>query len=216
MKQAILFLILTTFMYSCTPKLDMPQEQVIATLTEYGAKNTASMVLIKTNLGEIEIKLYKETPLHRANFLRMIEANMYKQNNIYRIVKGVCVQGGPKTGTGITYKIPAEFNDTLLHKKGALAMARYGENNPNKMSSATEFFIVTQGKFYDSEDLKNRTEFAKKIYLNLGGSAVYDNEYTVFGEVTKGLEIAEKIAKLEVINQEQPLNMPSFSIEIIK
>lgn len=216
MKQALLFLILLAFVISCKPKLDVSQEQVIATLTEFGKKNSATSVLIKTNLGEIELKLYQETPLHRANFLRMIEANMYNQNNIYRIVKGVCIQGGPKTGTGVTYKIPAEFNAKLLHKKGALAMARYGENNPKKMSSATEFFIVTQGKFYDAEDLKNRSKFAKDLYLQYGGSAVYDNEYTVFGEVTKGIEVAEKIAKLEVINQEQPLNMPTFSIEILK
>lgn len=207
-------LISALILFSCKNELEISQNQLVNTLTEFGKQNAENKAIINTNFGEIEIKLYNETPLHRANFVRLIKAGYFTQRNIYRIVKGLCIQGGGHNDDKLKYLIPAEFKPHLIHKKGALAMARYSENNPEKMSSATEFFIITKGIFYEENELKMYPKPIQDLYLKLGGEIKFDNEYTVFGEVTKGIEIAEKIAKLEVIETETPLKMPTFSIRL--
>ncbi len=207
-----LLLLAFTILFSCKNELDLNQNQVKEILAEFGKQNTENEAIINTNFGAIHIKLYGETPLHRANFVRLIKAGYFTQRNIYRIVKGLCIQGGGHNNDKIKYLIPSEFNPNLIHKKGALAMARYTEGNPEKMSSATEFFIITKGVFYEENELNKYPKTIKDLYLKQGGEIKFDNEYTVFGEVTQGLEIAEKIAKLEVVNSETPLKMPTFSI----
>ncbi len=201
---------------SCGSDLNIPAERVTEVLTKYGKENPENIIIINTKYGGIVLKLYDETPLHRANFIRLIKANYFDNRKIYRIVRGLCIQGGGSSYDKMDYLIPAEFKPNLIHKQGALSMARYSQNNIHKMSSATEFFIVTKGRFYEAQDLENYPQPIKDIYLKIGGEKDFDNEYTVFGEVIKGYDIVVKISKIELIDVEKPLNMPNFSIKIMK
>lgn len=125
--------------------------------------NENTIVSIKTSLGDIKIKLYDETPIHRENFIRLINSGFYEGISFHRIIKNFMIQAGdPATKTGLspsfpdslkTYTIPAEFNILYIHKKGALAAARQGNDvNPDMRSSGTQFYIV-QGVKLNDDDL---------------------------------------------------------------
>lgn len=211
-KYLVFFLFILTI--SCTKNLEIEQDKVTGFLLKHGSENLENEVIIKTNFGSIELKLYDETPLHRANFIRLIKSGYYSDRKIYRIVKGLCIQGGANSYDKLKYTVPAEFKPNLINKYGALAMARYSENNPDKMSSATEFFIITKSVSYEENELSKYPESLKNIYKKIGGEINFDNEYTVFGEVSKGMDIVEKIASLELVDVEKPLEMPTFSVEL--
>lgn len=212
------YLLLTLLLLGCRSVDDLNIEpgQVVEVLTAYGKENPETRAVVHTSKGDIEIRLYPETPLHRANFVRLVKAGYFDERDFYRIVPGTVLQGGGETRDQLNYTIPAEFRPTLLNKKGALSMARYSDNNPNKESSATEFFFVTKGRFYNEDDLARYPEAQRQVYLNPGGEMLFDNEYTVFGEVTKGLEVVEAIAKMPVVDQEKPYERIKFSIELLK
>ena len=123
-----------------------------------------SKVLIKTPLGDITVRLYDETPLHRDNFLKLAREGYYDGTLFHRVIKNFMVQGGDPDSRGASptahlgaggpdYTIPAEFNKSLIHKKGALAAARQGDEvNPEKRSSGSQFYIVT-GEIYSAGKL---------------------------------------------------------------
>jgi len=126
-----------------------------------GNENTT--VSIKTTLGDIKIKLYDGTPIHRDNFIRLVNSGFYDGISFHRIIKSFMIQAGdPDTksskpanfpDTLKTFTIPAEFNSLYFHKKGALAAARQGNDvNPEMRSSGTQFYIV-QGVRLSDEDL---------------------------------------------------------------
>ena len=156
---------------SCKKDLRLFDEDPKIFLTEYGKQNTENEVVIKTVGGDITIKLYTETPLHRANFIRLIKSNYYVSRKFYRIVYQTAIQGGGEYLDQLDYLVPPEYHPELTHKRGAIAMARYDEGNPEKASSPTEFYIVT-----------NEIE-AQKLNGN----------YVVFGEVIKGMDVVDKI-----------------------
>lgn len=121
-------------------------------------------VVVHTLYGDIKIKLYDETPLHRDNFIKLVESEVYNGVLFHRVIKDFMIQTGDpdskkaKKGQilgngGPGYTIPAEFNPSLFHKKGALAAARQGDDiNPKKESSGSQFYIV-QGKTFTTEQL---------------------------------------------------------------
>jgi cyclophilin family peptidyl-prolyl cis-trans isomerase len=120
------------------------------------------MVEISTNYGVMVVKLYNETPLHRDNFIKLVKQGFYDSLLFHRVIKSFMIQGGDPLskhadsnamlGSGDNgYKIPAEFNPELFHKRGTLAAAR--DNNPEKMSSGCQFYIV-QGKRYTGQELE--------------------------------------------------------------
>ncbi len=125
-------------------------------------------VEIRTDLGNIRVKLYNETPKHRDNFLKLVREGFYKDLLFHRVIKDFMIQGGdPKSkgassetslgGGDVGYTIPAEMDETLIHKKGALAAARTGDEvNPKRESSGCQFYIV-QGKLSNDAEL-NQTE----------------------------------------------------------
>ncbi len=125
-----------------------------------GSENT--IISIKTTLGEIKIKLYDGTPLHRDNFIKLIKSDFYSGISFHRIIKDFMIQAGdPLTKSGNktplpdslnTYTIPAEFRSQYFHKKGALAAAREGNDvNPEMRSSGTQFYIVQGVRFTDDQ-----------------------------------------------------------------
>ncbi len=109
------------------------------------------------------VRLYDSTPLHRDNFLKLVKTGYYDSVLFHRVIKNFMIQGGdpdskiavpgmPLGNGGPAYRIPAEFNPALFHKKGVLAAAR--DNNPEKASSGSQFYIV-QGKTFTDDELNN-------------------------------------------------------------
>ena len=124
--------------------------------------NQNSIVILKTTMGDIKIRLYDSTPIHRDNFLKLAKSGIYDNVLFHRVIKDFMIQSGdPSTRPGHsfspsdtlnTYTIPAEFREFYYHKKGALAAAREGnEENPEMRSSGTQFYIVEGVKYTDSE-----------------------------------------------------------------
>jgi cyclophilin family peptidyl-prolyl cis-trans isomerase len=177
-------------------------------------------VQITTDFGTMKVKLYNETPLHRDNFVKLVSEGFYDSLLFHRVIKGFMIQGGdPQSknaaagqmlGSGdVGYRIPAEFNDSLYHKKGVLAAAR--DNNPEKASSGCQFYIV-QGKPMIENEIqmaerrsgKPMSEAKRNDYKTIGGSIWLDGEYTVFGEVVEGLDVIDKIAAVPCGQMDRP------------
>lgn len=123
-------------------------------------------VKIQTTLGDITVRLYDETPLHRDNFIKLAKEGYYDGTLFHRVIKDFMIQGGDPTSKGAPkdkmlgtggpdYTIPAEFvYPQLFHKRGALSAARQGDEvNPNRESSGSQFYIVW-GKVYKPQELK--------------------------------------------------------------
>ncbi|HEY1871808.1 MAG TPA: peptidylprolyl isomerase [Chitinophagaceae bacterium] len=175
-------------------------------------KDRKKDVLLETNYGNIVIRLSDSTPLHRDNFLKLVKTGYYDSVLFHRVIKNFMIQGGdpdskhakagvPLGNGGPGYRIPAEFRTTLFHKKGVIAAAR--DNNPEKASSGSQFYIV-QGKIFTDAGLDSVETYRlngrkipdaqREIYKTIGGTPHLDQNYTVFGEVVKGLDVVDKIA----------------------
>ena len=194
-------------------------ENKLDVLLKYGKQNPEKAVIIETGFGNIRVKLYEETPLHRANFIKLIKDGYYEDSEFYRVVENFVVQGGVPMKK-LDYTIPAEFNPKYFHKKGALAMARLDENNPEKESSSTEFYFVHGNKYKDweyEEEEKNEglktSSGQRKIYTTVGGELSLDGRYTVFGEIVEGLDVIDKIATVKVYS-EHPYKKIPFKIKL--
>ncbi|WP_240675982.1 peptidylprolyl isomerase [Botryobacter ruber] len=210
------------------PKLQpLKAENAEEVLTAYGKEHPDTLAVISTRHGDIKVRLYKDTPLHRANFVRLARSGFYDQGEFYRVVKGLVIQGGDSDNRTMKqgpYKVPAEFNPKYVHKKGALAMARYGdERNPEKKSSSHNFYIV-QGKprtieevrAYEAQYGKKYTPEQVEAYTTIGGEPSLDHEYTVFGEVIEGLDVVDKIAEEPVDGNDWPKEIVPHKIKIIE
>ncbi|MDD4849020.1 MAG: peptidylprolyl isomerase, partial [Bacteroidales bacterium] len=126
-------------------------------------------------------------------------------------------QGGPG------YTIQAEFNKNLIHKKGALAAARLGDQmNPQRKSSGSQFYIV-QGKKMSIAEMNQMAQYTginysqeqMNIYQSLGGTPFLDGQYTVFGEIVQGLEVIDKIAAVEKDRSDRPLKDVKMTIKLV-
>ncbi len=250
-------------------------------------KDLKKDVVFETQYGEIVFRLSDETPLHRNNFLKLVNQHFYDSLLFHRVINHFIIQTGDpdsktaKTGAplgeaDLPYTIPAEFNPNLFHKRGALNAAR--DDNPERVSSSTQFTFV-QGRVYtDStlnmaekringwlafnkvlhqpenkeiatlyEGLRKRQsnpdsllqisnkiklladeelkkgmlykipEEHRQVYKTLGGAAHLDQNYTVFGEVVKGMEVVDKIAAVKTDSLDRPVNdVRIISAKLIK
>jgi cyclophilin family peptidyl-prolyl cis-trans isomerase len=244
----------------------------------FHGSNENTTILIKTSSGDIKLKLYDDTPIHRDNFIKLINSGFYEGISFHRIIKNFMIQAGdPSTKTTAsvhhsdslnTYTIPSEININHFHKKGAVAAARSGiEINPQMRSAGTQFYIV-EGTLLNDEDLnlselrinnnikqnhfinfvketadsvskagKTLTDAEiqdiaslkmfqwlstyksykisdeqRKIYKSVGGTPSLDATYTVFGEVTEGLDVVDKISKVQTNSNDKPVD----DIKILK
>ncbi len=197
-------------------------------------KNDNSIkVKITTDSGVIIIKLYDSTPLHRDNFAKLVESKFYDSLIFHRVIKNFMIQGGdpqsknaqPKQmlggGGGDMARIPAEFNRSLIHKKGTLCAARDG--NPEKASSACQFYLVQGNKISDQEldGLEMNLGFKytpeqRMAYKTIGGTPFLDQNYTVFGEVISGLNVIDKIASVQIAPGDRPVEDVRMKMEIVK
>jgi len=179
---------------------------ILLSTTSYAKKPTT--VVIETGYGKIEMILYDNTPKHRDNFIKLAKEHTLDGTLFHRVIPEFMIQGGdPESKTAksgqmlgngdLGYTVPAEISEVNYHKKGALAAARM-PSDPN--SSACQFYIVV-GKKFDDKSLdaiaqrgkKKFTEEQRNMYKTVGGTPHLDGGYTVFGEVTKGMDIVEKI-----------------------
>lgn len=247
-----------------------------------------TQVLMHTSMGDIQLKLYNETPKHRDNFIQLVKDGTYNGLLFHRVIKDFMIQGGDVTSKDapmnkslaagdLGYTVPAEFNyPKYFHKKGALCAARTGDEvNPERASSASQFYIVTGKKYLEAElnqiekQLENRLKqsiFARlqaenkpkimeyyrsgnkeelailrdtligkteleaekrkdetklpkelrEIYKTEGGVPFLDNQYTVYGEVVKGIEVVEAIQNVKTNKQDRPTeNVVITSVELI-
>lgn len=188
--------------------------------------NTQKMtkVLLKTTFGDITIALYDDTPQHKENFIKLVNDKFYDGLLFHRIIKGFMIQGGdPNSKTAkagqqlgdgdVGYTIPAEFVPAHYHKRGALAAAREPDQvNPQKASSGCQFYIV-DGTVYDNDKMtmiaqrtgKTFSPEQVQAYTTVGGAPWLDGDYTVFGEVIKGMEVVDKIADQQKDRNDRPL-----------
>lgn len=185
------------------------------------------IVLISTSYGDIKVKLYNETPLHRDNFLELVRSGKYDGSIFHRVIDKFMIQGGGNASLGTIDDrpmIPAEINPKFIHKKGALAAARTGDNvNPERKSSGSQFYIV-QGQTYpvermDQMSTRSGVEYTndqKTIYATLGGTPHLDMQYTVFGEVIEGLDVIDKIAAVETRQADVPVEPIPMKMTIVK
>ena len=202
----------------------------------FAAKPKNQYIRIKTEFGECIVKLYNETPLHRENFLKLVKDGYYNGTLFHRVIKDFMIQGGdPDSKTakpdsllgegGPKYTIPAEFRDSLFHKKGVLAAAREGDMvNPKKESSGSQFYLV-QGKVFTDEQLNSLEEkrlkfkipeYQRQVYKTMGGAPHLDRNYTVYGEIVVGLDMVDKIAMLQTDKNNRPKQDVKMDISILK
>ena len=192
-------------------------------------------VMITTDYGNIVLELYNKTPLHRDNFIKLVKQHFFDSLLFHRVIKGFMIQGGdPESkhakqgellGEGsLKYTIPAEFDTSLFHKKGALAAAREADaDNPQKRSSSTQFYIVEGTPVTDAQMDKIEAklhikipENHREVYRTLGGAPFLDMNYTVFGQVVSGLDVIDKIASEPVDENNRPLKNIRMQITLIK
>jgi len=195
--------------------------------------DSVKKVCISTAYGDIKIKLYNETPLHRDNFIKLAKTAYFDGVLFHRVIKNFMIQGGDPDSKnadstailgngGPSYTIPAEiFTPKYFHKKGALGAAR--DNNPAKASSGSQFYIV-QGKTFTDQGL---TAFCQKTgkklsqdqinaYKTIGGTPWLDGDYTVFGEVYEGLDVVDKIAAVKTGANDRPVKDVKMTVKVIE
>lgn len=247
--------------------------------------NKEALVLIQTSLGDIEVKLFGDTPIHRDNFIKLAEEGFYNGTLFHRVIKDFMVQAGDpdsktaKPGQALGsgdpgYTLPAEIvYPKHYHKYGALAAARTGDQiNPERRSSGSQFYIVTGNKANENEldvmamqtvmaqrqglfnklasehmqeilamQAANDTEGLKKLeselvaqvekevpetpmspemkadYATVGGTPFLDGQYTVFGEVVKGMDVVEKIQNVETGAADRPVeDVKILSVKVLE
>lgn len=191
------------------------------------AQNKAeTVVVIKTEYGNITAKLYNDTPKHRDNFIKLVKQGWYTGSPFHRVINNFMIQGGGnaagKSDPG--YQVDAEFNSKYIHKKGALAAARMPDQvNPEKKSSGSQFYLV-QGQKFDEKTLQmmsarsgfKYTPQQMRAYAEVGGTPHLDGGYTVFGEVIDGLEVIDKIAAVKTGAGDKPVKDVTMTIEILE
>lgn len=188
------------------------------------------VITLETTMGNIRLALYNETPQHSKNFRELVEKGYYDGVLFHRVISKFMIQAGdsasrhtePGTMLGNTeesYTIPAEIRyPALLHKRGALCMAREGDDvNPERASSAYQFYIVYGQRFNDEmlDKVQERldkstngqvklTDEVRDVYKRVGGTPHLDGQYTVFGEVLEGIDVVRDIQWVETDENDRP------------
>lgn len=202
----------------------MRDSNAVALLTAYGKEHPETQVLFHTSMGDVKVKLYEDTPLHRASFLLLTNKGYFDQTVFYRVEKGFVVQGGNSDKREIKlgkYHIPPEFRSGHFHRRGALGMARYDdEKNPGKLSSSHDFYFTVGQKYtpQQAQSIAGRklTPEELRTYATVGGAPALDGQYTVFGEVIEGMDVVEKINQVPVDPYNWPEKDVTMKVEVMR
>ncbi len=165
-------------------------KNTVSFFTAYGKENKETIVAFSTRLGNFTVKLYNDVPVHRANFIFLAKKGYFDTTSFHRLVPGFVAQFGNSDRLSTVkfrnkykhYRLKPEFRKNHKHKRGALAAARDWENNPEKLSTPFEFYIVQSRK--------------GEHHLNF--------EHTVFGEVISGMSVIDKIILEKTDKDEWP------------
>ncbi len=190
-KLGMRFVFLLLLVVACKPNYNVDPSQVEKDLRAQSSQYPETKIEGETRLGNFEITLHEETPLHRINFVRLVKMGYFTDRYFYRNVYEIGMQGGGEFRDRLAYLVPAEYPDHLKPVRGTIAMARYDEGNPKKSSSPTEFFIITN------------TEQAARFY----------KQYVVFGKITKGLAVIDSMQKQRSFD-EKPVIPVKFSLKL--
>ena len=220
----ILFIVVDCFSQKPFRKFSKDEK---ASIKKYGKtinkKDGSYHVLIMTDQGNMVVKLFNETPLHRDNFINKVKSGFYDSLMFHRVINNFMIQGGDPTskkaqpgqmlgnGSAPGDRIPAEFRTEqgIYHKRGALAAAR--DNNPEKASSNCQFYIVQRKPWrttqLDSAIVQRKltlNDDQKKLYTTVGGTPHLDGGYTVYGELVQGFDVLDKIAATKTNKSDRP------------
>lgn len=183
---------------------EITNENVVSFLTEYGKENPETKVLISTRFGDIELTLYKDTPLHRANFIYLVKNHYFDNTFFHRVVPNFIIQAGNSDLTstqkkraelGKEYLLPAEIIPGRVHEYGTISGAKEYRENPDNRTAPYEFFIFLGPK-------------SSTTHLN--------GKYTIFGKVTKGMDVVEEISKVKADDGDWPLNNIYITAKVIE
>ncbi len=195
-------------------------KNVVEKLTEYGKLNPETIIDIYTSKGKIKVKLYEDTPLHRANFILLAKSGYLTHCLFSRVSKKFMAQFGGSyddlqreiQDTIGKYTIPSEMSHHHFHKKGALGAARSYNNNPDKRSECDEFYFVEGTKYsflaldgYEEEHNYKYNDVQQKYYKTNSGAAHIDGEHTVFGEIIEGFNVVPKLTHVDTDSQDWPV-----------
>ncbi len=188
------------------PELEFPKltdKNAMESFLKYEKENKEDKVRITTDFGSIEIQLYNKTKFHRANFIYLTKQSYFDGTQFYRVVNNFIIQGGSSDDYSIAkrrrkigkYLLPPDTKRGYTHKRGAVSMPSSEIENAYKLASPFQFFIIQRQ----------------------GGAKYLDKEYTVFGEVIRGMDVIDKIAQVETDEGEWPLqNVYIRKVEIIE
>ncbi|MDA9631995.1 peptidylprolyl isomerase [Flavobacteriaceae bacterium] len=159
---------------------------------EYDKIHKENVVELDTDMGKIEITLFNETKFHRSNFLYLSKLNYFKSTQFYRVINNFIIQGGNSDNRKIwkkrksigKYLLPVDNNHGFKHSRGMVSMPSSIIKNPHKLASPYEFFIV-QSK---------------------SGAHFLDGDYTIFGKVSKGMDVVDKIAAVDTDDLDWPIS----------
>ena len=180
----------------------LDDKNAIPFLFEYGKKNKENKVRISTSYGNIDVLLFENTPYHRANFIYLTKKKYFKGEYFHRVVKDFIIQGGNSDNISTSkkrrkigrYLLPPDTKKGYKHHRGIISMPSSEIENPYKLASPYEFFIVQK----------------------IDGAYHLDKNYTAFGKVIRGMDVVDKISNLETDKREWPLDNVRFDVEIIE
>lgn len=179
----------------------LEQEELMPFLKKYATKNPETRIQIETEYGNIIVQLFEEPVFHRANFIRLAKLGYFDTCVFHRVDPEFVAQAGNsdrvmtrdyRSAIG-RYLIPSEYTNKYKHEYGAFAAAKYKKQNVSNASSPFEFYIVTKKD----------------------GAHHLDGEHTVFGKVMEGMDVAEKISKVETDNSEWPISNIDMNVKVL-
>lgn len=184
------------------PTLLLDDQNAIPFFFDYQKENLEDQVRITTRFGTIDIQLYQNTPYHRANFIYLTKKGYFNGSTFHRVVPGFIIQGGNSDRSETAekrrkigkYLLPPDTRKGNKHHRGVISMPSSEIENPHKLASPYEFFIVQQSP----------------------GAYHLDGSYTAFGKVIKGMDVVDKINQQKVDNREAPLTNIHMEVSIIQ
>lgn len=185
-----------------TPQVILNEKNAIPFLFDYQKQNLPSQVKISTSYGDIIIELFDEAPYHKANFIYLTRLGYFNDTFFHRVVPNFVIQGGNSDHPNISkkrrligrYLLPPDVKKGLKHHRGIVSMPSSEMDNPHRLASPYEFFIVQQK----------------------GGAYHLDGNYTPFGKVIKGMDVVDVICSQEIDNREAPINNIRMQVEVLK